>query len=393
MMSGVEGYMYPNEITLYWSVLIVLYPFITGLVAGAFILASLERVFRVEAVAPTYRLALLTALAFLLVAPLPLVLHLGHPFRSPEMYFTPHSTSAMAMFGYVYLWYLMAVLVLEIWLDYRREIVLLSQSSKGLLRLVYRVMTLGSSNISERSLAIDDRVGWIVTLVGIPSAFLLHGYVGFIFGSIKANPWWSSPLMPVVFIFSAMVSGIAGVMLLYMALTRLRKQTIDMHCVDTIAMYMFYIFIIDFSLEMLDLIHRIYEADESFRSLDFMVHTKLYFSQIVVQILLGTVTPLILLFLTQVVKFPEMVRKRIYVLSGCLALIGIFAMRWNVVIGGQLFSKSFLGYTTYKMSLVTREGLLVAIALTLLPLFFLWVLVKLLPPWPEKSAQTPAAAD
>jgi Ni/Fe-hydrogenase subunit HybB-like protein len=392
-MSGVEGYMYPNEITLYWSVLIVLYPYITGLVAGAFILASLERVFRVEAVAPTYRLALLTALAFLLVAPLPLVLHLGHPFRSPEMYFTPHSTSAMAMFGYVYLWYLMAVLVLEIWLDYRREIVLLSQSSKGLLRLVYRVMTLGSSNISERSLAIDDRVGWIVTLVGIPSAFLLHGYVGFIFGSIKANPWWSSPLMPVVFIFSAMVSGIAGVMLLYMALTRLRKQTIDMHCVDTIAMYMFYIFIIDFSLEMLDLIHRIYEADESFRSLDFMVHTKLYFSQIVVQILLGTVTPLILLFLTQVVKFPEMVRKRIYVTSGCLALIGIFAMRWNVVIGGQLFSKSFLGYTTYKMSLVTREGLLVAIALTLLPLFFLWVLVKLLPPWPEKSAQTPAAAD
>ncbi len=78
-------------------------------------------------------------------------------------------------------------------------------------------MTLGSSNISARSLAIDESVGWIVTLIGIPSAFLLHGYVGFIFGSIKANPWWSSPLMPVVFIFSAMVSGIAAVMLLYMA--------------------------------------------------------------------------------------------------------------------------------------------------------------------------------
>ena len=244
-MSGVEGYMYPNEITLYWSVLIVLYPFITGLVAGAFILASLERVFRVEAVKPTYRLALLTALAFLLVAPLPLVLHLGHPFRSPEMYFTPHDTSAMAMFGYVYLWYLMAVLVLEIWLDYRSDIVMLSQSSKGLLRLVYKVMTLGSSNISERSLAIDERVGWIVTLVGIPSAFLLHGYVGFIFGSIKANPWWSSPLIPVVFIFSAMVSGIAGVMLIYMATTKMRGKKIDMRCVDTTAMYLFYIFIID----------------------------------------------------------------------------------------------------------------------------------------------------
>ncbi len=288
-MPGVEGFMYPNEVELQWSVLIVLYPFLTGLVAGAFILASLERVFQVQAVKPTYRLALLTALAFLLVAPLPLQLHLGHPERSYEMYLTPHRTSAMAMFGFVYLWYLMAVLLLEIWLDYRRDIVVLSQSTTGWKRLLYRVMTLGSSNINEHALAIDERVGWLVTLIGIPSAFLLHGYVGFIFGSVKANPWWSSPLMPVVFIFSAMVSGIALVMLIYMLVTWSRKETIDMRCVDTVASYLFYTFIIDFSLEMLDLIHRIYESDECFRSLDFMVHTKLYMSHIVIQIILGTV--------------------------------------------------------------------------------------------------------
>jgi len=393
IVNGVEGFMYPNEIGLQWSVLIVLYPFITGLVAGAFILASLERVFHVEAVKPTYRLALLTALSFLIVAPLPLQLHLGHPERSPEMYFTPHSTSAMAMFGYVYLWYLMAVLVFEIWLDYRKDIVLLSRSASGPVRWIYKVMTLGSDNISPRSLHIDDKVGWIVTLIGIPSAFLLHGYVGFIFGSIKANPWWSSPLMPVVFIFSAMVSGIAGVMLIYMAVTKLRRRKIDMRCVDTTAMYLFYIFIIDFSLEMLDLIHRIYEADESFRSLDFLVHTKLYIPHIVVQIFLGTLTPLVLLFITQIVKLPEQLRKRMYVTAGSLALVGIFAMRWNVVIGGQLFSKSFLGYTTYKMVLLTREGSLVALGLTILPLFILWALVKLLPPWSEAHAAQPATGD
>src|SRR5512135_3703932 len=143
LLHGVDGFMYPNEMELQWSVLIVLYPYITGLVAGAFILASLVRVFRVEAVAPTYRLALLTALAFLLVAPLPLQLHLGHPERSIEMYLTPHTSSAMAMFGFVYLWYLMAVLVLEIWLEYRAFIVLLSQSTTGVTRLIYRVLTLG----------------------------------------------------------------------------------------------------------------------------------------------------------------------------------------------------------------------------------------------------------
>jgi Ni/Fe-hydrogenase subunit HybB-like protein len=352
----------------------------------------LERVFQVQEVKPTYRLALLTALAFLLVAPLPLQLHLGHPERSYEMYLTPHKTSAMAMFGFVYLWYLMAVLVFEIWLDYRRDIVVLSQSTTGWKRMIYRVMTLGSNNISEHALHVDERVGWVITLIGIPSAFLLHGYVGFIFGSIKANPWWSSPLMPVVFIFSAMVSGIATVMLIYMFVTWARKETIDMRCVDTIARYLLYTFIIDFGLEMLDLIHRIYESDESFRSLDFMVHTKLYVSHIVVQILLGTVTPITLLALTQVVRLGEMARKRIYALAGCLTLMGIFAMRWNVVIGGQLFSKSFLGYTTYKMGLVTREGLLMAIVLTILPLIILWGLVKLLPPWPEKNAGSLAGA-
>jgi Ni/Fe-hydrogenase subunit HybB-like protein len=385
-MPGVEGFMYPNEIELQWSVLIVLYPFLTGLVAGAFILASLERVFRVQAVKPTYRLALLTALSFLLVAPLPLQLHLGHPERSYEMYLTPHTSSAMAMFGFVYLWYLMAVLVLEIWLDYRRDIVVLSQSTTGWKRLIYRGMTLGSSNISEHALAIDERIGYLITVIGIPSAFLLHGYVGFIFGSIKANPWWSTPLMPVVFLFSAMVSGIATVMLLYMLMTWVRGHKIDMRCVDTVARYLFYTFIIDFSLEMLDLIHRIYESDESFRSLDFMVHTKLYLSHIVVQIVLGTVAPIGLLALTQLLELTETDRKRIYVLAGCLTLIGIFAMRWNVVIGGQLFSKSFLGYTTYKMGLVAREGLLTAIVLTLLPFVILGVLVKLLPPWPENNS-------
>jgi len=379
----VEGFMYPNEIELQWSVLIVLYPFLTGLVAGAFILASLERVFRVEAVKPTYRLALLTALAFLLVAPLPLQLHLGHPERSLEMYLTPHTSSAMAMFGFVYMWYLMAVLVSEIWLDYRRDIVILSQTTTGVKRLLYKAMTLGSSNISDEALAIDHKTGWIITIIGIPSAFLLHGYVGFIFGSIKANPWWSSPLMPVVFIFSAMVSGIAAVMLVYMFMCRARGEEIDMRCVDTVAKYLFYAFLIDFSLEVLDLIHRIYEADESFRSLDFMVHTKLYLPHIVIQLLLGTLTPILLLAATQVLPLNEMKRKLIYSVAGCLTLMGIFAMRWNVVIGGQLFSKSFLGYTTYKLRLIDREGLLMAIALTILPFFILWALIKLLPPWDD----------
>jgi Ni/Fe-hydrogenase subunit HybB-like protein len=184
---------------------------------------------------------------------------------------------------------------------------------------------------------------------------------------------------------------------MYMLVTRWRGREPAMSCVDTVARYLLYAFIIDFSLEMLDLIHRIYEADESFQSLDFMVHTRLYTSQIVLQIGLGTLVPIGLLALTQVVALSERARRGIYALSAVLTLVGIFAMRWNVVIGGQLFSKSFLGYTTYKMGFATREGLVPAVALLVLPFLILWGLVRLLPPWAgpgqgERDASGPAAA-
>jgi Ni/Fe-hydrogenase subunit HybB-like protein len=117
------------------------------------------------------------------------------------------------------------------------------------------------------------------------------------------------------------------------------------------------------------------------------VKTRLFTSQIVLQIILGTLVPLALLAATQLARLGEKTRVRLYMMAGALTLIGIFAMRWNVVIGGQLFSKSFLGYTTYKMGFATREGLLPAILLLLLPLGILTVLVKLLPPWHDAAPE------
>lgn len=390
-LHKVSGFIYPNELELQWSVLIVLYPYITGLVAGAFVLASLERVFDVKAIKPIYRLSLLVALAFLLIAPLPLNVHLGHPERGFEIFLTPHTSSAMAMFGFVYLWYLMVVLLMEVWLDYRREIVEWSRSEKFWpKRLFYKALTLGVDNISPRSLEIDDKIGRILTVVGLPSALLLHGYVGFIFGSIKANPWWSTPLMPVIFIFSAMASGIAGVMLVYMFMCWVRNVKMDMPCLDTIGKFLLTAIIVAFSLEMLESIQTIYEAEEHFDIISLLVEGKLFVSMILIQIIMGSLTPIFLLGIVQMVELSEKARKAFYGLAGVLSLIGILAMRWNVVIGGQFFSKSFLGFTTYKMEFAGREGLLSAIVVALLPLFVLAALLYLLPPWPKKEEKTAA---
>ena len=269
--------MYPNEMELQWSVLIVLYPYITGLVAGAFILASLERVFQrggreahlPPGAADRARVPAGGAAAAAAAPRAPGALardvpdaphHLGHGHVRLRLPLVPDGRAAA------------------------RDLARLPPGHRAAGRRPRRARCGWSTGCSPSAPTTSARrpcastTGWatFVTLIGIPSAFLLHGYVGFIFGSVKANPWWSTPLMPIVFLFSAIVSGIAAVMLLYMAVTRLRGAVIDMDCLDTIARYLFYAFVIDFSLEMLDLIHRIYEADESFHTLDFMVQTRLY---------------------------------------------------------------------------------------------------------------------
>lgn len=383
ILGQISGYIYPNEVDLHWGLLVVLYPYITGLVAGAFILASLEKVFKVKEVEPTYRLAMLTAFAFLLVAPLPLLAHLGHPERSFEIFLTPQFKSAMAMFGFVYAWYLMLVLLLEIWFEYRADLVRWSQNEKGLKKFVHWAITLGSTDLSPESLEFDRKAVHAITLIGIPSAFLLHGYVGFIFGSIKANPWWSSVLMPIVFLFSAIVSGIAMVLIIYYVTTLIRRKQLDMACLDKLASFLLYALIVDLSLEVLDFIHRMYESEESIEILAELVFNKLFISLTIVQILLGSIIPLVLLAGARFSKLPAELKRVAYFIAALLIQVGIFSTRWNVVVGGQLFSKSLRGLTVYKMELGGIEGLFTSIGLLILPFLILYVLIKVLPPWEE----------
>jgi predicted membrane protein len=387
-----QGYAYPNEATPHplWSVLIVLYPYITGLVAGAFIMASLVRVFRVHALEPVYRLSLLTAFAFLLCAPLPLLLHLGHPERCFQVMITPHLTSPMAIFGFVYAWYLMAVLLLELWFDYRTDFVGWARVTTGFRGIIYRLLSLGLTDVTEPARRLDARIGHILSVVGIPSAFLLHGYVGFIFGSVKANPWWGNVLMPIIFIMSAMVSGIALCVLAYMVLTWARRNTIDMRCLDTMGMFLFYALVVDGAIEALDWIHRVYSAEEGFQIMQAMAQEKLFYTLNLGQALFGTAIPLVVLGLLQLIRrrvAPQW-RVRLYFGSAAFIMLGVLAMRWNVVVGGQMFSKSLRGIMSYKMEFAGLEGWYMAGVLLLLPFVILLVFVKLfldprLPPTPE----------
>jgi Ni/Fe-hydrogenase subunit HybB-like protein len=246
---------------------------------------------------------------------------------------------------------------------------------------VYTIFTLGVDDISPKAVAFDDKAERFCAVIGVPSTVLLHGYVGFIFGSMAGNPWWSSVLMPVIFLCSSIVAGIAMVWFLYMVTSWVRREKLDMACMNAIGRVLMYALIFDLTLETLDIVQRIYEAGEWMDSLRLLSSGYLYYTIFGVQLFAGGLVPLIALGLLQSKRVSNTVKLRYYFVLAVLVQLGVFAMRWNVVIGGQLSSKSYKGLLPFHPEVLGKEGLLTFGFILILPFVILFVLTKLLPPW------------
>jgi Ni/Fe-hydrogenase subunit HybB-like protein len=383
------GYVYPNETIIPWTVLIVVYPYLTGLVAGAFTVSSLYHVFGIERFKPAARFALLTSLCFMIFVPLPLLLHLGRPERAFNSTITPHWTSAMAAFGYAASFY-MGLLVLETWFAFRPHFVEQAQKGRGLLARLYGVLTLGSYDLSENAMSHDRKWIFALAAIGIPAAHGLHGYVGFIFGSLKSREWWSSDLMPVVFLFSAIISGVALLIVLFVASCKLRKIPVDLPCLKGMAYTLWGFAMLTIVLEGLEFANIVYKGREGIEMILEYVTGPLVIPFFVIQFGIGAVTPILIL---SYLIWRGTTGKTLITgvtISALLVLLSVFMMRWNVVIGGQEIAKTGKGLLSYHMLIFHREGLVVAAALMAAPLITLAVAVRLLPPWGENSAPSPS---
>jgi Ni/Fe-hydrogenase subunit HybB-like protein len=379
-MHEITGFAFPNDTHVHWSLMIVMYPYVTGFVAGSFIVTSLYHLFGRQEFRPIARLAMATSFAFLLVAAMPLQLHLGHPERGFNVMITPNFTSAMAGFGILYTSYL-AVLILEVWFVWRPAIIERARRSRGALRALYKLLALWTYDTSPEAIAIDHRAIGLLAGIGLPMACMLHGYVGFIFGGIKANPWWSTPLMPVIFLLSAAVSGIALLIVLYQARSKLSGKAADQPCVAALARWLWFFLILTITLELLEIIVMAYERSESWMIVSQLLTTRLQFSYLTVQMIVGGLIPLILLGIVVLMNryLHERLRNFLATSAAVLCLLQVFSMRWNIVIGGQLMSKSLRGLREpYDPEVYGREGILMAIVLVIVPFVILWVFDRML---------------
>lgn len=388
-MGGLEpiapyiGFVYPNETVITWGILIVLYPYLTGLVAGAFTVSSFYHVFGMQRFKAVARFALLTSLSFMIFVPAPLILHLGHPERALNSMITPHLTSAFAMFGFFAAFYIV-LLTIECWFVFRPDNVARASNSTGLVRFFYRATCLWSDDVSPRALRWDRKWLFTLAIIGIPAAHGLHGYVGFVYGSLKAREWWASDMMPIIFLFSAIVSGVALLIALYVFSCKVRKVQIDHDCLRgmTYALWGFLMFTV--VLEGLELANLIYKGREGIDIILEYFNGPLRYRFFVVQLALCSLVPI----LTMSWIIARDIRGRSFVIAitttACLVLIGVFMMRWNVVIGGQEISKSLRGLLSYRPEFLPREGILVTVSLLLAPLGLLWLLTRLFPPWRDE---------
>jgi Ni/Fe-hydrogenase subunit HybB-like protein len=378
------GWVYPNETIFEWSVLIAVYPYLTGLVAGAFTVSSLYQVFGFQRLKPVAHLALLTSLCFMFFVPLPLLLHLGHPERAFNSTLTPHWTSAMAAFGYIASFYV-GLLMLEAWFAYRPFIVENAQNKKGLLGAFYRVLTLGSYDVSEKALRIDQK--WILWLaiIGIPAAHGLHGYVGFMYGSLKSREWWSSDLMPVIFLFSAIISGVSLLAVIFVVSSKLRKIPIDLACLKGLAYTIWGFIMVALVLEGLEFANIVYKGREGVEMIMEYVTGPLLVPYFILQFAVGAILPF--LWLSYMIWRGTTGRALIIGVTTCavLVLFSVFMMRWNVVIGGQEISKTGKGLMFYQLPILGKEGVLMSAALIIAPFLVLVVLTRLFPPWEHEA--------
>jgi len=385
-MGELFGFVFPNE-RVYWSILIVIYPFLTCVATGTFVVSTLDHLFKKESLKPVSNLALLASLAFVAFASLPLLLHLGHPERAFNIMFTPSTTSAMAIFGYIYGFYLGLVL-LEVWFVFRPQIVQSALAGKGMKPTFYSILALGVREVTPNSSRVDHGIIKFLAFLRVPTACVLSGYVGFIFGSLDSVPLWSSPLIPLIFLLAAVACGVALIIVLYAVAMKVKRWRMDAPCVRSMAAYLWTFLVVSGILQLLLYVHSTYGTRPDWRFAFDTLKTTFPTSLIGLQLVAGFIVPFVLLSALLLFKMRDGLRNFLAAISSLLVLVHVFMFLWNLVIGGQLASRALRGSTGFHPELLGKEGILVSSVIVLCPLILLYVLTKILPPFEKKAEAT-----
>jgi Ni/Fe-hydrogenase subunit HybB-like protein len=194
----------------------------------------------------------------------------------------------------------------------------------------------------------------ILAIIGLGLSSLHQSSLGATYGVIKARPFWFKPEMAVLFMFSAIVGGIALTLFATMLSSRLTpKAKINDALIERVAQFVGYLLIGYFYFRAWDALATSYTYDPGrTEGLHFLTKGPFSFNFWVVEMLLGMIVPMILLLYK-----PARMNRFWRMLALLLVAVGVVAFRWDTNITGLLVVMPFvpgqaIAYTSYKPSLI-----------------------------------------
>lgn len=361
-----------------WGIAIPQYFYLTGISAAAFLLSSLTYVFgdkRYEAIAG---LSLIVAFTVLLVAPLNLIADLAQPGRFYSLFYHLHATSPMSWGVFLLTSYPILILA-EMFFVFRAGFARRAAEATGFMRSLYLLLAMKSDKVSAETDERDHRIGRVLGIIGIPTALAVHGYTGYILGVVKARSLWHTPLMPLIFLISAMVSGIALMILLNALMVRNEQGKISWPLMERLGFLLAWSIVGDLLLRLFWYSIGLFYSTAGFQDTAELLFGHHFFEAVVLELGLFLTLPLL------VMTVPVLRRsKPLFLFSAVLAMVGVMLFRWDTVIGGQLLPKIGAGFYHYTPPFWGRIGVMHIIGNWGLWLF-LFIAFTSFCPWRKKS--------
>lgn len=353
---------------IYWGLPIVIYPFLSGLLAGSFVVGALYHLFHIEKLKPISKLALIASFAMLLLAAVAPLADALQPSRAIwELFFRDHFPySPLGVF--IIIWTVFAITFLfELYYLFRTDNIKRAQTDTGIRGKMSQFLTFGSTDISDIAIKRDRKALYAISILGVILSILFHGYIGFLFGAVKARALWSDPIIPPMFITSAVVSGIAFVGLLYIIGFGIfsNKNRVEPDTLDVLNKVLIYAIFADLFFDLIEWLYSVREYSskgvyDSWHSVfTWAGHGPLWFNYHVLQIGLGLIIPVILLIVSRHIR-----RSLVWsLILDFIVTVGVWEMRWDTVIGGQLPVKIGQGLININIPFWNYDGYLTAIGL------------------------------
>jgi len=306
------------------------YFYYTGMSAGSFILTSLGTVFGIEKFKKVSKVGVIMAIVLLLFAPLHLLFDLAQPGRALNLFTHVHLTSAMSWGVYLLILYPVC-LMFYAWFLFRQDLVN-GLTKKGLKASIYGFLLFGKKDMSDAAKENDKKQAKFFGTLGVPLALAVHGYTGFILGNVEARALWHTPLMPIIFLMSAMVSGTGLFIIVLMLVEKFKFGRLNddiKSLIADIANLMKWFIVVDGALMIIYFIVLWNSTETGYAAGYFLLHSEGW-SFLGLENGLGMLVPFLILLSKKARQSLPAV-----VIASLLTIIGVLAMRINLVIGGQ----------------------------------------------------------